>query len=138
MYQMALQDLPKFTQIGILCLKMYHLATLVWYILLSCGKFGIFCGRVIYFSRFGMFGMFWYILVCCPKKTLATLLDSRSGFLCTWSENADSGFIRRMLFSQIMFDHGGYFGSGLPDFSWSKQIKLGLIYQITTNYNKRP
>jgi hypothetical protein len=29
-------------------------------------------------------------------------------------------------------------GSGLPDFSWSKHIKTGKIYQMTTTYTKRP
>jgi hypothetical protein len=28
--------------------------------------------------------------------------------------------------------------SGLPDFSWSKHTKMVQIYQMTTNYTKRP
>jgi hypothetical protein len=28
--------------------------------------------------------------------------------------------------------------AGLPDFSWSKHTKTGKIYQMTTNYPKRP
>jgi hypothetical protein len=27
---------------------------------------------------------------------------------------------------------------GLPDFSWSKHTKMGNIYQMNTNYTKRP
>jgi hypothetical protein len=26
----------------------------------------------------------------------------------------------------------------LPDFSWSKHTKMGKMYQMTTNYTKRP
>jgi hypothetical protein len=28
--------------------------------------------------------------------------------------------------------------AGLPDFSWFKNTKMGKIYQMTTNYTKRP
>jgi hypothetical protein len=28
--------------------------------------------------------------------------------------------------------------TGLPDFSWPKHTKMGKIYQMTTNYTKRP
>jgi hypothetical protein len=33
---------------------------------------------------------------------------------------------------------GSCFWAGLPDLSWSKHAKTGKIYQMTTNYTKRP
>jgi hypothetical protein len=31
-----------------------------------------------------------------------------------------------------------YILPGLPDFSWSKHTKMGKLYQMATNYTKRP
>jgi hypothetical protein len=31
-----------------------------------------------------------------------------------------------------------YPDSGLPDSSWSKHTKMGKVYQMDTNYTKRP
>jgi hypothetical protein len=44
------------------------------------------------------------------------------------------------IFSLSKFNAPAFVGldSGLPDFSWSESTKTGKVYQMTTNYTKRP
>jgi hypothetical protein len=110
-----------------------------WYIL---WHFGIFCGHLVYYPRFGILSHEKFGNPDVVPHVGVYLLKHgsilQSSMSTSFPKHIGVSEKNKYFLSSNGYEQEQAFAPGLPDFSWFKIPKRGKLYQISTKYTKWP